>query len=90
MNENTRVTLIKHLDVTDLSGEKVMVDFETGKYFLLKGVANDIWEYIQQPITIKQIKDQLLGEYEVDETTCLNEIEKFISQLETNNFVELA
>ena len=41
MNDNTTVHLIKHLDVTDLSGEKVMIDFSTGKYFLLKGSANE-------------------------------------------------
>ena len=42
MNDNTIVHLVKHLDVTDLAGEKVMIDFATGKYFLLKGSANEI------------------------------------------------
>ncbi|MDO5291865.1 MAG: PqqD family peptide modification chaperone [bacterium] len=89
MNETTKITLVKNLDVTDLSGEKVMVDFETGKYFLLKGVANDIWEYIQKPTTVKQIKEQLLCEYEVDEKTCLNEIIKFLTELKSNEFIQL-
>lgn len=90
MSETTQIKLIKELDVTDLSGEKVMVDFESGNYFLLKGVANDIWEYIQSPITIGEIKDKLLSEYEVDETTCLREVQKFIRQLFEYKFVELS
>ncbi|MDO5521630.1 MAG: PqqD family peptide modification chaperone, partial [bacterium] len=62
----SKITLIKELDVTDLAGEKVMIDFSTGKYFLLKGVANDIWDYIQSPITVGEIVDKLLSQYEVD------------------------
>ena len=33
--------------VTDLCGEKVMVDFNKGKYFMLKGVGNDIWDLLE-------------------------------------------
>lgn len=33
-------------NVTDLAGEKVMVDFEQGKYFCIKGVGNDIWDML--------------------------------------------
>ncbi len=31
MTENSKVRLIKNLDVTDLDGEKVMIDFSSGK-----------------------------------------------------------
>ena len=47
MTENSMVRLIKNLDVTDLDGEKVMIDFSSGKYFLLKGAANEISRYIR-------------------------------------------
>jgi len=89
MNENTNVRLIKSLDVTDLAGEKVMIDFETGKYFLLKGTANDIWEYIQTPISIKEIKEKLLLEYNVSADECLESIISFLNNLEEYNFVSL-
>ena len=48
MELTTGIKLIKNLEVTCLNDEKAMVDFETGKYFLLKGSANDIWDYIQE------------------------------------------
>lgn len=87
VNELSVITLIKELDVTDLAGEKVMIDFSTGKYFLLKGVANDIWDYIQSPITIREITDKLLEQYEVDEETCYNSVIQFIQQLYNNKFI---
>ena len=42
MDRSSLIHMKRQLNVTDLSGEKVMIDFETGKYFLIKGVGNDI------------------------------------------------
>ena len=71
MSENTKVHLIKQLDVTDLSGEKVMIDFSTGKYFLLKGSANDIWDMLSNDITVSEIKNSLMEIYDKLSLTAL-------------------
>ena len=93
MNENTVVHLIKQLDVTDLSGEKVMIDFSTGKYFLLKGAANEIWDMLTKDgakeTTIGAIKENLLEIYDVDEETCLASITSFLNQMKENEFIEI-
>lgn len=88
MNEKSKIRLIKNLNVTDLAGEKVMIDFSTGKYFLLKGVANDIWDYIQTSITISEIEEKLLTEYEVDRDTCHTSVLAFLEQMKSNQFIE--
>ena len=89
MSENTKIHLIKQLDVTDLSGEKVMIDFSTGKYFLLKGSANDIWDMLSNDITVAEIKNNLMQIYDVDEETCMASVQNFLSQMHQNGFVEL-
>ena len=63
MNRDEKLKLKRKLNVTDLAGEKVMIDFETGKYFLIKGVGNDIWDMLQEEITPAQIIENLLAEY---------------------------
>ena len=60
MDKNTKIVLKKKLNVTDLAGEKVMVDFDNGKYFLIKGVGNDIWDMVQNDITPNEIIEKLL------------------------------
>ena len=35
MNRDEKLKLKRKLNVTDLAGEKVMIDFETGKYFFI-------------------------------------------------------
>lgn len=87
ITKETVIHLEKNLDVTDLSGEKVMIDFETGKYFLLKGSANEIWEYLEQDITVGEIVDKLMTVYEVDRETCEASAIEFLTQLEENGFI---
>lgn len=87
MDRNTVVKLTKQLNVTDLSGEKVMVDFESGKYFLIKGVGNDIWDFIQNEITVGEIIDKLMADYDVDLPTCEKSVYDFLGKLKELEFI---
>ncbi|MBQ3782210.1 MAG: PqqD family protein [Lachnospiraceae bacterium] len=75
-------------NVTDLAGDKVMVDFAQGKYFMLKGVGNDIWDLMDDGMKVSDIVAELQKEYDVSEEECLTETIKFLSQLEELNFIE--
>lgn len=90
MNKDTKVKLIKKIDVTDIAGDKVMIDFETGKYYMLKGTAADIWDSIQTEKTVGTICEEMLSMYDVDEETCIKGIESFLSQLENSKFILLS
>ncbi len=81
MDRTTAIKILKKLNVTDLSGEKVMVDFEQGKYFMIKGVGNDIWDMLEDGITPGKIIDKLLAEYDVTEEVCEQEVINFLNSL---------
>lgn len=87
MEKNTTIKIKKNLNVTDLSGEKVMVDFETGKYFMIKGVGNDIWDMLQEEITPAEIIEKLLGEYDVSKDECERSVMEFLGRLEELAFL---
>ena len=89
MTDNSKVSLLKKLDVTDLDGEKVMIDFTSGKYFLLKGSANEIWDYIQNPILISDILKNLMLEYDVTEDICRESTYSFLNQLKNYDFIAI-
>ena len=78
----------KKLNITDLSGEKVMVDFESGKYFLIKGAGNDIWDMIQLETTPGEIIENLMQEYEVSREECERSAYEFLEQLQKLNFID--
>ncbi len=88
MNKTATIKMKKQLNVTDLSGEKVMVDFEQGKYFMIKGVGNDIWDMLTDNITVTQIVDKLLQEYDVTEAVCEQEVLNFLDNLEKLEIIE--
>lgn len=87
MKKETKIKMIKEINVTDLSGEKVMVDFESGKYFLIKGVGNDIWDMIQEEITVGEIIEKLLQEYEVTKEECEKSVCDFLNKLKDLQFI---
>lgn len=87
MDKKAKIVLKKKLNVTDLAGEKVMVDFENGKYFLIKGVGNDIWDMIQEEITPQEIIEKLLSEYDVSREECEKSVMEFLDKMESLNFI---
>ena len=87
MDMNVPVKFAKELSITDLSGEKVMVDFDSGKYFLIKGVGNDIWDLIQQEMTVAEMVSKLLVEYEVEEEVCKASVIEFLKDLKKSGLI---
>ncbi len=87
MKRNEVIKLKKDLNVTDLSGEKVMIDFDSGKYFMIKGSGNDIWDLIQEEITVDEIIKALLEEYDVSEDECVASVEEFLAKLREYDFI---
>ena len=83
-----RIKVKKLPNVTELAGEKVMVDFTQGKYFMLKGVGNAIWDLLEDKVSVASIIEKLLQEYDVEEEQCVSSTIKFLEQLEELEFIE--
>ena len=88
MDKNAKIVIKKKLSVTDLSGEKVMVDFDAGKYFLIKGVGNDIWDMLQEEVTPNQIIEKLLSEYDVEREECESSVMEFLEKMKSYDFID--
>ena len=89
MKRDQAIELKKTLNVTDLAGEKVMVDFEQGKYFMIKGTGNDIWDMLQENknITTGEIIDKLMAEYEVSQEECEASVMEFLGKMQELGFI---
>lgn len=87
ITRNSNIKLRKHVSVSEIDHEKVMIDFESGKYFMIKGVGNDIWDMIQNEITVDKIIHLLLSNYDIDEETCEKQVLDFLQKLSDNAFI---
>lgn len=85
------VKLIKKLDINDLAGEKVIIDYDTENYYVLQGIASEIWDMLsmEQALEIQDIVARLLQEYEVEEADCKNQVMTFLNQLKDLEYVEI-
>lgn len=75
------------LIATDMDGDTVMMSIEHGKYYGVSGVGTRIWELLEKPTTPSQIIISICKEFEVDETTCRADVERFITELIDNGMV---
>lgn len=87
MEASTRIKILKAPEVTDLAGEKVMIDFDSGKYFMLVGSANDIWDALKDGISVEEIVTHLLELYDVEESVCREKTILFLEKLVEVGFI---
>ena len=78
-------TIVKRLDDDLLSSalaeETIMMNVETGDYLGLNEVATSIWNLLENPITIHNICEQLLQEFDVEQKNCEHQTISFLQEL---------
>ena len=71
-------------------GEEVMIlNLENGVYYGLDPVGARIWELLQEPRTILEVRDALLQEFEVEPERCERDLLGLLESLLDAHLVEL-
>lgn len=73
----------------ELSDETVILHLEDGVYYGLNPIASRVWELVQEPRTVRVIRDSLLAEYEIEESTCTQDLLDLLRQLQRWKLIEL-
>jgi hypothetical protein len=73
----------------DLEGEIVVLHLESGVYYGLSDVGARIWELIQNPISVGDVRDALLGEYQVEAAQCERDLLALLTELKAHELVEI-
>ena len=67
--------------------ETVILHFTAGTYFGLDEVGSRIWELVQDRRSVREIRDTLLDEYDVDEERCDRAVQTFLGALEEHGLI---
>ncbi|MFZ2956569.1 MAG: lasso peptide biosynthesis PqqD family chaperone [Candidatus Ozemobacteraceae bacterium] len=81
MKENTKIRRNPDLVTSDLDGEVVMMNVETGKYYNLGKVGGKIWALLEKEITFTRLIDALMDKYDVERAKCESETTAFLQML---------
>jgi hypothetical protein len=89
ISPNTIVAQTKELVSSDLDGETVLLSIETGKYYNMDPIGSRIWELIKDPMSVSQLIDILLDEFNVDREQCEKEVLAFLNKLAEDHLIQL-
>jgi len=75
--------------VSDMDGEKVMLSINNGKYYNLGDIGGDIWELIEEPISIENLVSALISKYEVEKQQCVENVLSFLETLHKEDLIQI-
>ena len=81
ISERSIVTLAKHQVAAELADEFVVLDVNAGVYYSLENVGARIWSLIQEPRSVRDIRDHLVAEFDVDPQRCERDLQAFLQSL---------
>lgn len=74
----------------NLGEELVALDPAKGNCFGFNEVATWVWHRLDQPASFDQLRNELLGEYEVSEEQCTQELQELLDELCSRGLVTTA
>lgn len=77
------------LVTADLDGEIGMMHIEKGMYYGFDTVGTRIWELIEKPNTVENIITALREEYDIDDTTCREDVNEFLQLLHKKELINI-
>lgn len=75
---------------TEVDGELVMIDANSGKFFSIAGVGLDIWRALDTETNLDCICEDLTRSYAISRVECDMAVENFVGQLVSAGFAEFA
>ena len=73
--------------VSDMDGETVMMNIANGNYYNLGKLGGRIWDLIGTPITIAELVNTLVSEYEVEQSVCEEQVNTFLVRLSEERLI---
>jgi hypothetical protein len=86
--DTAKVSVSKEQVSCNLAGEAAILNLKNGVYYGLNPVGARIWSLIQEPRTIKEIRDTLLNEYDVDASSLQTDLDVLLGQFAENGLIE--
>lgn len=74
---------------SELAGEIVILNLAAGVYHGLEGTGARVWQLIQKPCKVSQVRDALLNEYDVEADRCERDLLELLEEFANNGLVRI-
>ncbi|MEO0970579.1 MAG: PqqD family peptide modification chaperone [Cyanobacteria bacterium J06639_18] len=89
INDSAIISAAKEQISSDLGGEAIILNLKSGVYHGLNEVAAKIWNIIQNPKSVNDVRTILLEEYEVDFQQCDRDLKELLQELTKVGLIEI-
>ncbi|WP_027842287.1 PqqD family protein [Mastigocoleus testarum] len=89
IDDSSIVSATKEQISSDLGGEAIILNLKSGVYHGLNEVAAKIWNLIQNPKPVGDVRTILLEEYEVDFQQCDRDLKELLQELTKVGLIEI-
>jgi PqqD family protein of HPr-rel-A system len=72
-----------------LDGEAVLLQPEAGMYYGMNDVATVLWERLEEPATVADLRAELRSEFDVEAAVADRDLRAFLADLEAADLVEI-
>jgi len=74
---------------SDMDGEIVMMQIETGKYYNLGRIGGIIWNMLAEPIEVEEVIEKLVDQYSVSKEQCELDTLPFLQQMQQQGLIQI-
>jgi len=85
----SRVVVSKDQTACDPRGDSTIVTWKDDVYYGLDPVGKRVWQLIQEPTTLAQVRDVLKAEYDVEAAQLEADLRDLLEQLAEQGLVEI-
>jgi hypothetical protein len=78
-----------NLVASEIDGEMVILDIESGHFFQLNQIGSRIWEALEAPTTMGELCRSMQDRFDVDQETCRGDVSDFVARLSENGLVTI-
>jgi hypothetical protein len=75
---------------TVLDDETVILHLEDGVYYGLDPVGTRIWQLLQEPRPVAEIRDRIVEEFDVDPERCARDLDALLGDLAERRLIEVS
>lgn len=90
ISSNTRIQIISGQSSSVLGKETIVLNYELGNYYELNEIGGFIWSLLEanKTMTVEELQESILNEFEVEESVCHNELKLFLESMLNEKLIE--
>jgi hypothetical protein len=86
---NSVVNASGELVSANLDGEVVILGYKSGAYYSLDQVGAFIWDLLQEPRAVSEVRDAMFEEYEIELSQCEQDLFALLEDLADKELIDV-